>query len=152
MREEWNNWMQQEDFAMNPTGRRKRPTLAQVCMWVKNSWEKYLSGFGNEFQSEDPRCPGALPKKQNSPQQCPYGLYSEQLSGTSFTSPRETNRRSWLYRIRPSVLHSPFEKLPLGNFSAGWNNLEPNPNQLRWHPFHIPDLNDKEVDFVQVNI
>jgi homogentisate 1,2-dioxygenase len=46
---------------------------------------QYLSGFGNEFVSEDPRCPGSLPRGQNNPQKCPYGLYAEQLSGTAFT-------------------------------------------------------------------
>ena len=46
---------------------------------------QYMSGFGNEFTSEDPRCPGSLPKGQNNPQKCPYGLYAEQLSGTAFT-------------------------------------------------------------------
>ena len=46
---------------------------------------QYMTGFGNEFASEDPRCPGALPEKQNNPQKCPYGLYAEQLSGTAFT-------------------------------------------------------------------
>lgn len=25
---------------------------------------QYMSGFGNEFSSEDPRCPGALPEGQ----------------------------------------------------------------------------------------
>lgn len=25
---------------------------------------QYLSGFGNEFSSEDPRCPGSLPEGQ----------------------------------------------------------------------------------------
>ncbi|XP_022257500.1 homogentisate 1,2-dioxygenase-like isoform X2 [Limulus polyphemus] len=109
----------------------------------------YLSGFRNEFHSEDPRCPGSLPTKQNNPQRCPYGLYPEQLSGTSFTSPRETNSRSWLYRIRPSVLHTPFKKLPLGNLSTNWDIFEPNPNQLKWDPFDIPDVEDRRVDFVQ---
>jgi homogentisate 1,2-dioxygenase len=46
---------------------------------------QYLSGFGSEFVSEDPRCPGSLPSGQNNPQKCPYGLYAEQLSGTAFT-------------------------------------------------------------------
>ena len=46
---------------------------------------QYLSGFGNEFATEDERCPNALPVGQNSPQKCPYGLYAEQLSGTAFT-------------------------------------------------------------------
>ncbi len=45
-----------------------------------------MSGFGNEFSSEDPRCPGALPEGgRNNPQRCAYGLYAEQISGTAFT-------------------------------------------------------------------
>ena len=70
---------------------------------------RYMSGFGNEFETE--ALPGALPVGQNSPQSCAYGLYAEQLSGSSFTAPRGVNQRSWLYRIRPSVLHA-------ANFSA----------------------------------
>ena len=41
---------------------------------------------------------------QNAPQQVPFGLYAEQLSGTAFTAPRALNRRTWAYRIRPSVM------------------------------------------------
>lgn len=51
----------------------------------------YLSGFGNSFSSE--AIAGALPQGQNSPLLCPYGLYAEQISGTSFTSPRKLNLR-----------------------------------------------------------
>lgn len=69
---------------------------------------------GNEAQSE--ALPGALPEGQNNPRICPYGLYAEQLSGSPFTSPRSQNRRSWLYRIRPSVTHEPFHPL---NFPGG---------------------------------
>ena len=64
----------------------------------------YISGFGNTISSEALK--GALPLGQNNPQRCPYGLYAEQLSGTAFTAPRDHNKRSWLYRIRPSVQHS----------------------------------------------
>lgn len=64
----------------------------------------YMTGFGNEFASE--ALPGALPEDQNAPQNCAYGLYAEQLSGSAFTAPRGSNLRSWLYRIRPSVLHA----------------------------------------------
>ena len=56
--------------------------------------EKYMSGFGNEFASEHPKYPNSLPAGQNSPQVCPYGLYAEQLSGTAFTAPRDSNQRS----------------------------------------------------------
>ena len=64
---------------------------------------RYMSGFGNEFETE--ALEDALPKGQNSPQRCNYGLYAEQLSGSPFTAPRATNQRSWLYRIRPTVKH-----------------------------------------------
>ena len=70
---------------------------------------RYQSGFGNEFATE--ALEGALPKGRNSPQRCPYGLYAEQLSGTAFTAPRADNRRSWLYRIRPSAMHQPFARI-----------------------------------------
>ncbi len=65
---------------------------------------EYQSGFGNEFATE--AVAGALPKGQNAPQKSTLGLYTEQFSGTPFTAPRATNRRSWLYRIRPSVTHA----------------------------------------------
>ncbi|XP_064629600.1 homogentisate 1,2-dioxygenase-like isoform X3 [Lineus longissimus] len=87
----------------------------------------YLTGFGNEFSSEDPRCPGALSKTQNNPQKCNYGLYAEQLTGSAFTSPR--NQRSWLYRIRPSVCHTPFKRIRQANFTNDWLDDFPNPNQ-----------------------
>src|ERR1700679_3592630 len=77
----------------------------------------YQSGFGNEFAAE--AVAGALPKGQNSPQKSSLGLYTEQFSGTPFTAPRATNRRSWLYRIRPSVTHRPFVKLPETNMRCG---------------------------------
>src|SRR6059058_1993546 len=64
----------------------------------------YQSGFGNSFATE--ALPGALPIGRNSPQRAPYGLYAEQLSGTAFTAPRASNRRTWFYRIRPSALHA----------------------------------------------
>ncbi|XP_051737953.1 homogentisate 1,2-dioxygenase isoform X1 [Ctenopharyngodon idella] len=109
---------------------------------------KYMSGFGNEFASEDPRCPGSLPEGQNNPQVCPYGLYNEQLSGSAFTCPRSTNKRSWLYRILPSVRHKPFTPMSCGDLTENWNEVEPDPNQLRWKPFNIPKSSEKKVDFI----
>ena len=112
---------------------------------------KYMSGFGNEFTSEDPRCPDALPVGQNSPQVCPYGLYAEQLSGSAFTCPRTTNKRSWLYRILPSAKHTPFKPYTpavskvVGGMTHNWDEIEPNPNQIKWKPFQLPE---EPVDFV----
>jgi homogentisate 1,2-dioxygenase len=76
---------------------------------------------------------------RNNPQKCPYGLYAEQLSGTAFTAPRHRNQRSWLYRIRPSVLHTAFVPLraPDGeahSWELSWSTARLDPNQMRWAP------------------
>ena len=106
--------------------------------------QNYLSGFGNEFASE--ALPGALPVGQNSPQKCPYGLYAEQLSGTPFTAPRSSNRRSWVYRIRPSVMHKPYRQIENGLVrGTPFSEVPTSPNQLRWSPFAIPK---EKKDFV----
>ena len=38
MQEEWNKWMAAGNHDLTPTGRMKRPTITQVCEWVKTSW------------------------------------------------------------------------------------------------------------------
>jgi homogentisate 1,2-dioxygenase len=95
----------------------------------------YLSGFGGHFSSAS--LPGALPN-QNSPQRCPYGLYAEQFSATAFTAPRASNRRSWLYRIRPAVVHGPFRPMDGGLITGDFAAAATPPNQLRWNPPPIP--------------
>ena len=70
---------------------------------------QYLTGFGGNFETE--AVSGALPKGRNSPQRPAFGLYAEQLSGSAFTAPRHENRRSWLYRMRPTADHRPFEPI-----------------------------------------
>jgi homogentisate 1,2-dioxygenase len=106
----------------------------------------YQSGFGNEFATE--ALPGALPVGRNSPQRCPYGLYAEQFSGTAFTAPRHANRRSWLYRIRPSVTHRPFQRLEHPRFDepAHDDDSPVSPNQLRWDPLPLPAAPTDFVD------
>jgi len=104
----------------------------------------YQSGFGNEFAAE--ALPGALPRGRNSPQRCAYGLYAEQLSGTAFTAPRQANRRSWLYRIRPSVCHGRFEPLAHEGLADPPSFAAPSPAQLRWDPLALPALPTDFVD------
>jgi len=102
---------------------------------------RYMSGFANSFETE---ClPGALPAGMNSPQKCNYGLYAEQLSGTAFTMPQSTNKRSWLYRIRPSVKHNGrFSRIDKGRLrsapEARYESELPI-GQLRWAPVPIPN-------------
>ena len=104
----------------------------------------YQSGFGNEFASE--AIAGVLPQGQNSPQRVAHGLYAEQLSGTAFTAPRHTNRRSWLYRIRPAAVHAPFQPLAHATFHNRFDEMPPTPNQLRWDPLPLAST---PTDFVQ---
>lgn len=81
----------------------KRPARESASSIAEGN-KGYMSGFGNGFESK--ALPGALPVGRNSPQKCPYGPYAEQLSGSPFTVPRVSNKRSWLYRIRPTVKQS----------------------------------------------
>ena len=106
---------------------------------------QYQSGFGNEFATE--AVAGALPVGQNAPQDHPLGLYTEQFSGSPFTAPRAVNRRTWTYRIRPSVTHRPYEETAMGLIRSGpFNDMPPTPNQLRWDPLPVPE---EETDFVR---
>ena len=102
---------------------------------MQSDYASYMPGFGNDFETE--ALTGALPKGQNSPQKCPYGLYAEQLSGTPFTAPRGKNERSWCYRIRPSVKHiNRFEKVDMPFWKSAPNILDEiiSLGQYRWSP------------------
>src|SRR6478735_10371032 len=94
---------------------------------------RYMTGFGAHFESE--AVSGALPKGRNSPQRPAFGLYAEQLSGSPFTAPRPENRRSWLYRMRPTADHRPFARYAGAKLFAPGIVKEPlAPNRLRWDP------------------
>ena len=105
---------------------------------------QYLSGFGSYHESE--AVPGALPQGQNSPQKVPFGLYAEQLSGSAFTAPRSANLRSWLYRMRPSAMHGPYEQMDeVLVRTATCREVDVSPNRLRWKPLA---MSATQADFV----
>ncbi|MGB5245362.1 MAG: homogentisate 1,2-dioxygenase [Woeseia sp.] len=105
---------------------------------------QYQSGFGNHFESEARA--GALPVGRNSPQKPAFGLYPEKLSGSAFTAPKSSNARSWLYRIRPSVVHGEFTEIDRGLLrTAPLAEVATPPNPLRWGPLPLPG---KPTDFV----
>ncbi|MCX7556517.1 homogentisate 1,2-dioxygenase [Xanthomonadaceae bacterium JHOS43] len=104
---------------------------------------QYMTGFGNEFATE--AVPGALPVGRNSPQRAPLGLYAEQVSGTAFTAPRAFNRRSWLYRIRPTALSGGFSPYAHPHFHNRFDDGPVSPDPLRWSPMPLPA---GEVDFI----
>jgi homogentisate 1,2-dioxygenase len=107
--------------------------------------DSYQSGFGNHLATE--ALPGALPVGRNSPQKVPFGLYAEQLSGSAFTAPRHENKRSWLYRLRPTASHKPYRPYEGARLlrSAPFNEVPPSPNRLRWDPLPI---RTESVDWV----
>jgi homogentisate 1,2-dioxygenase len=105
---------------------------------------KYQTGFGNTFSSEAAR--GALPVSQNSPQRAPRGLYAEGVSGSAFTAPRAENLSAWLYRLRPSAMHGPYQPMAGGLLRSGpFDEVKTPPNRLRWDPLPIPS---KPADFI----
>jgi homogentisate 1,2-dioxygenase len=105
---------------------------------------RYQTGFGGHFETE--AVEGALPRGRNSPQRPAFGLYAEQVSGTAFTAPRGENRRSWLYRMRPTADHRPFERYLGANlFAAEAGDGPLAPNRLRWDP---PSDLPADADFV----
>jgi len=109
---------------------------------------QYESGFGNEFVTEAVK--GALPVGRNSPQRAPLGLYAEQLSGTAFTQPRAVSQRTWVYRILPSAKHPAFERIDNKNLKATpFDEIEPNPNRLRWDPLPLPPELDQADEYDQ---
>lgn len=105
----------------------------------------YMSGFGGSFETQ--AVAGALPVGQNSPQKTPFGLFAEQLSGSAFTAPRHENKRSWLYRLRPTASHAPYQPYAGGKLlrSGPFDEVPASPNRLRWDPLPIPA---EPTDFV----
>jgi homogentisate 1,2-dioxygenase len=104
----------------------------------------YQTGFCNQFATE--AIAGVLPEGQNMPQKVACGLYAELCTGTPFTTPRASNRRSFTYRIRPSATHKPFREIPLRLLRSGpFSETAVTPGQLRWDPLPIPD---EDADFV----
>lgn len=114
---------------------------------------RYQPGFGNSFESE--AIPGVIPHGQNSPRAIRFGLYAEQMTGSSFVAPRAANRKAWLYRSRPAVAHQGFQDLPdLADTEATFLPMNPrvhiSPTQLAWKPTPIPDASaGDKVDFVR---
>ena len=93
----------------------------------------YLSGFGNEFESE--AVAGALPVGRFSPQRTPLGLYAEKFSNTAFTAPRAENRRTWFYRIRPTACQGSYAPVAhAGWFTGPLSGTPTPPEPMRWHP------------------
>ncbi|MFE5036952.1 homogentisate 1,2-dioxygenase [Streptomyces sp. NPDC056683] len=97
----------------------------------------YSIGFGNEHSSE--ALVGALPRGHNNPQHPAYGLYTELLSGTAFTELRPITRRTWLYRIRPSIVHPPFTRIDHGTLlTPPFTQVPVEPRLLFWAPRPAP--------------
>jgi homogentisate 1,2-dioxygenase len=116
------------------------PVSTEAVLSPKDGSTAYMVGFANSFATE--AVPGALPIGRNSPQKAPHGLYAEQLSGSAFTAPRHSNKRTWFYRIRPSVKHGRgFREVNCGLIrTAPCRDESSLPiGQLRWHPIAIPN-------------
>ncbi|HJL16433.1 MAG TPA: homogentisate 1,2-dioxygenase domain-containing protein [Sandaracinaceae bacterium LLY-WYZ-13_1] len=101
-----------------------------------------LRGFGGFHESE--ALEGALPRGRNNPRAPAFGLYAEQINGTSFTVPRAHNRRVWAYRIRPSTCIAPWRPLAHPTFHVGYLEARPAIALCGWRPRPI----EGELDFL----
>ena len=123
------------------TKRQKQAEAAAADDWLDLA---YCSGFNSHVETEAK--PGVLPVGQNSPQLVKHGLFTEQLSGTAFTCPRATNRRTWVYRLSPSVRQGGYEAATCTSLlSADFSVVDPQPR--RWSPLPLASVGDT-VDFV----
>lgn len=100
-------------------------------------------GFGGTHDSE--ALAGALPRRQNAPRLCPYGLIPELVNGTPFTVKSAENSRVWLYRVRASFSHGELAELSPGAFLSPLEGV--NPNRTRWRPMPVPAAPSR-VDFL----
>ena len=100
-------------------------------------------GFGNYFTTEAIK--GALPLQQNSPQQHPHQLYTEQMNGSSFTQSRSRNLHTWLYRTNPSASfhEDPYTLSPHQWIKPLDENSPPNP--MRWSNI---EANNRHLEFI----
>ena len=65
----------------------------------------------------------------------------------AFTAPRAENRRTWMYRLRPTASHPayrPYERQTLLR-AAPFDEVPP-PNRLRWNPLPLPEAPTDFVD------
>ena len=92
----------------------------------------YQTGFGNFLSSE--AIPGTLPKGQNSPQKLKMDLYAEQLSGSAFTASAESNKRSWLYKKKPSAGAYKSELWTKNKYFPITLAKTQSPDPMRWNP------------------
>ncbi|KAJ5455646.1 uncharacterized protein N7458_003910 [Penicillium daleae] len=106
---------------------------------------KYFHGFNGFHQSE--AAEGAIPSVINIPQKSKYGLYTERISGSSFTVPRKDSKQTWLYRLLPSTNHEEFsliESHPFNLNHAHDSKFQYSPSPSTWAPVRIA----KEADFL----
>jgi homogentisate 1,2-dioxygenase len=86
-----------------------------------------------------------VPRTQNAPRLCPYGLVPELVNGMPFTMKNVENSRIWFYRVRASFDHTEFTPLAHATFLSPLENVTP--NRVRWREMPIPDPAAR-VDFI----
>lgn len=77
---------------------------------------------------------------QNSPNLHKLGLYPEQLSGTAFVAKRHANLKTWLYKLRPTVVQGQYVKSNVNDkiipSYISNDKMKITPNQLRYQTIH----------------
>ncbi|KAH7390374.1 RmlC-like cupin domain-containing protein [Cadophora sp. MPI-SDFR-AT-0126] len=116
----------------------------------ENDPYEYMAGFGNRFQSEV--IPGTLPAGQNNPQEVRFGLYTEGITYSAFAAPRQENKSTYMYRVRPAAAHNGYHSIESpATIESCFLSLNPKistlPQQVEWTPFPIPP-SSQPTDFI----
>ncbi|KAK7959682.1 homogentisate 1-2-dioxygenase [Apiospora aurea] len=114
--------------------------MAPMTRFAVEDPYQYLEGLGNYHSSE--ALQGAIPQVNNTPQKPPLGLYTERISGSAFTSPRDQYLQTFLYRSQSSMLHGDFVPLEIRSGYGPQTSAAPtqiNPNSYFWPSFPVPD-------------
>jgi len=102
---------------------------------------KSETGYQTDLETSSPPKPVAVRCRRDRTRRSMrrLGFNTEQISGTAFTAPRALNRRTWSYRIRPSVMHERYHEFPQSTLlrSGPFSEAPTPPNQMRWNPLPI---------------
>ena len=92
--------------------------------------EQYLTGFGAHFETE--AVPGPCPRDATARSGRPSVSMPSNYRARPSRHRAHENRRSWLYRMRPTADHRPFK--PHARLFAAGATDPIAPNRLRWDP------------------
>jgi homogentisate 1,2-dioxygenase len=70
----------------------------------QKQWQVRIAYIRLSRRGIDRYLPGTIPKGQNNPRSVRFGLYAEQMTGSSFVAPRHLNKKVGYLRRRMDIV------------------------------------------------